>query len=159
MILSVCPMPKTFGVFAENVRWNVIMGLPNVGAVNRACQKGLASELIQVSEALQEKKIVQIAEDIYNRYYDEVKPVRMVLITGPSSSGKSTFCKRLSVQLKACGLRPLSFSTDDYFVNREDTPKLPDGSYDFDNIRAVDCEAMERDLIEVRAGKKVEIPE
>lgn len=158
-VLNVVPMPKTFGVFAENVRWNVIMGLPNVGAVNRACQKGLASELIQVSEALQEKKIVQIAEDIYNRYYDEVKPVRMVLITGPSSSGKSTFCKRLSVQLKACGLRPLSFSTDDYFVNREDTPKLPDGSYDFDNIRAVDCEAMERDLIELLAGKKVEIPE
>ena len=153
------PMPKTFGVFAENVRWNVIMGLQNVGAVNKACQKGLASELIQVSEALQEKKVVQIAEDIYRRYNDEAKPVRMVLITGPSSSGKSTFCKRLSVQLKACGLRPISFSTDDYFVNREDTPKLPDGRYDFDNIAAVDCATMERDLVALLAGKKVEIPE
>lgn len=153
------PMPKTFGVFAENVRWNVIMGLQNVGAVNKACQKGLASELIQVSEALQEKKVVQIAEDIYRRYNDEVQPVRMVLITGPSSSGKSTFCKRLSVQLKACGLRPVSFSTDDYFVNREDTPKLPDGRYDFDNIAAVDCATMERDLVALLAGKKVEIPE
>ena len=153
------PMPKTFGVFAENVRWNVIMGLQNVGAVNKACQKGLASELIQVSEALQEKKVVQIAEDIYRRYNDEAKPVRMVLITGPSSSGKSTFCKRLSVQLKACGLRPVSFSTDDYFVNREDTPKLPDGRYDFDNIAAVDCATMERDLVALLAGKKVEIPE
>ena len=153
------PMPKTFGVFAENVRWNVIMGLQNVGAVNKACQKGLASELIQVSEALQEKKVVQIAEDIYRRYNDEAKPVRMVLITGPSSSGKSTFCKRLSVQLKACGLRPVSFSTDDYFVNREDTPKLPDGRYDFDNIAAVDCATRERDLVALLAGKKVEIPE
>ena len=153
------PMPKTFGVFAENVRWNVIMGLQNVGAVNKACQKGLASELIQVSEALQEKKVVQIAEDIYRRYNDEAHPVRMVLITGPSSSGKSTFCKRLSVQLKACGLRPISFSTDDYFVNREDTPKLPDGRYDFDNIAAVDCATMERDLVALLAGKKVEIPE
>ena len=153
------PMPKTFGVFAENVRWNVIMGLQNVGAVNKACQKGLASELIQVSEALQEKKVVQIAEDIYRRYNDEAKPVRMVLITGPSSSGKSTFCKRLSVQLKACGLRPVSFSTDDYFVNREDTPKLPDGRYDFDNIAAIDCATMERDLVALLAGKKVEIPE
>ena len=153
------PMPKTFGVFAENVRWNVIMGLQNVGAVNKACQKGLASELIQVSEALQEKKVVQIAEDIYRRYNDEAQPVRMVLITGPSSSGKSTFCKRLSVQLKACGLRPVSFSTDDYFVNREDTPKLPDGRYDFDNIAAVDCATMERDLVALLAGKKVEIPE
>ena len=153
------PMPKTFGVFAENVRWNVIMGLQNVGAVNKACQKGLASELIQVSEALQEKKVVQIAEDIYRRYNDEAHPVRMVLITGPSSSVKSTFCKRLSVQLKACGLRPISFSTDDYFVNREDTPKLPDGRYDFDNIAAVDCATMERDLVALLAGKKVEIPE
>ncbi|MGM9804142.1 MAG: nucleoside kinase [Muribaculaceae bacterium] len=153
------PMPKTFGVFAENVRWNVIMGLKNVGAVNRACQKGLASELIQVSEALQEKKVVQIAGDIYRRYNDEQNPVRMVLITGPSSSGKSTFCKRLSVQLKACGLRPISFSTDDYFVNREDTPKLPNGKYDFDNIAAVDCETMERDLVDLLAGKKVDIPE
>ena len=152
-------MPRTFGIFAENVRWNVIMGLQNVGAVNKACQKGKASELIQVSEALQEKKIVKIAEDIYDRYYDEKNPVRMVLITGPSSSGKTTFCKRLSVQLKACGLRPLSFSTDDYFVNREDTPKLPDGKYDFDNIKAVDCETMERDLLDLLSGKAVEIPE
>ena len=152
-------MPRTFGIFAENVRWNVIMGLQNVGAVNKACQKGMASELIQVSEALQEKKIVKIAEDIYGRYYDEKNPVRMVLITGPSSSGKTTFCKRLSVQLKACGLRPISFSTDDYFVNREDTPKRPDGKYDFDKIKAVDCETMERDLLDLLSGKAVEIPE
>jgi uridine kinase len=153
------PQPKTFEVFAENVRWNVIMGLQNVGAVNQACQRGEASKLIQVSEALQEKKIVQIAEDINARYHDPENPVRLVLITGPSSSGKTTFCKRLSIQLMACGLRPLSFSTDDYFVNREDTPKFPDGRYDFENIKAVDNVTMERDLKALLEGKKVEVPE
>ncbi|MBR0036776.1 MAG: nucleoside kinase [Bacteroidales bacterium] len=151
--------PKTFDVFAENVRWNVIMGLQNVGAVNQACQRGEASKLIQVSEALQEKKIVQIAEEINERYHNPENPVRLVLITGPSSSGKTTFCKRLSIQLMACGLRPLSFSTDDYFVNREDTPKFPDGRYDFENIKAVDNVTMERDLKALLEGKKVEVPE
>ena len=153
------PQPKTFELFAEAVRWNVIMGLHNVGAVNRACLNGQASELIQVSEALQEKKIVKIAEEIDRRYRDPERPVRIVLITGPSSSGKTTFCKRLSVQLKACGIRPISFSTDDYFVNRVDTPKFPDGRYDFENIKAVDNLTMERDLKALLEGKKVEIPE
>ncbi len=151
--------PRTFEVFKEYVRWNVIMGLSNVGDVNLAIRNGRASELIQVSEALQEKKIVKIAEEIDRRYRDEQHPCRLVLITGPSSSGKTTFCKRLSVQLKACGLKPLSFSTDDYFVNRVDTPKFPDGSYDFENIKAVDSETMERDLNALLAGKSVEIPE
>ena len=151
--------PKTFEVFSEYVRWNVIMGLQNVGAVNMACRNGRASELIQVSEALQEKKIVQIAEEINNRYRQKENPVRIVLITGPSSSGKTTFCKRLSIQLMACGLRPVSFSTDDYFVNRVDTPKFPDGRYDFENIKAVDNVTMERDLRALLEGKKVEIPE
>lgn len=153
------PQPKTFDVFSEMVRWNVIMGLQNVGAVNQACLRGEASKLIQVSEALQEKKIVQIAEDINARYHDQTHPVRLVLITGPSSSGKTTFCKRLSIQLMACGLKPISFSTDDYFVNRVDTPKFPDGRYDFENIKAVDNVTMERDLKALLEGKKVEIPE
>ena len=124
-------MPKTFEMFAEKGRWDIIMRLSNAGDVNKAVLKGHASELIQVSEALQEKKIVQIAEDIDRRYHSEENPIRLVLITGPSSSGKTTFCKRLSIQLLACGLRPVSFSTDDYFVNRVDTPKLPNGDYDF----------------------------
>ncbi len=153
------PQPKTFDVFAENVRWNIIMGMQNVGQVNQACLRGEASKLIQVSEALQEKKIVQIAEDINARYHDPEHPVRLVLITGPSSSGKTTFCKRLEVQLMACGLKPISFSTDDYFVNRVDTPKFPDGRYDFENIKAVDNVTMERDLKALLEGKKVEIPE
>lgn len=152
-------MPKTFSMFAENLKWNTIMGLSNVGDVNHAILKGNASELIQVAEALQEKKIVQIAEEIDNRYRRGDTPLKVVLITGPSSSGKTTFCKRLSVQLKACGLRPISFSTDDYFVNRVDTPLLPDGSYDFDNFETVDHAALEKDVLKLLNGETVQVPE
>jgi uridine kinase len=150
--------PKTFDVLSESVRWNRIMGLDNVGDVNEACIDGKASDLIQVAEALQEKKIVQIAEKI-DALHKSPNPVRLVLITGPTSSGKSTFCKRLSVQLKACGLHPISFSTDDYFVNRLDTPKLPDGSYDFDNFDTVDHAALQEDVLKLIAGEEVEVPE
>lgn len=151
--------PKTFEVFAETHKWNWIMGLSNVGDVNESILKGNASDLIQISEALQEKKIVQIAEGIERRHNDPENPVKLVLITGPSSSGKSTVCKRLSVQLKACGLHPISFSTDDYFVNRIDTPKLPDGSYDFDNFDTVDHEYLQKDLVKLLNGEEVEVPE
>lgn len=151
--------PKTFEVFAETHKWNWIMGLSNVGDVNESILKGNASDLIQISEALQEKKIVQIAEEIERRHNDPENPVKLVLITGPSSSGKSTVCKRLSVQLKACGLHPISFSTDDYFVNRIDTPKLPDGSYDFDNFDTVDHEYLQKDLVKLLDGEEVEVPE
>lgn len=151
--------PKTFEVFAETHKWNWIMGLSNVGDVNESILKGNASDLIQISEALQEKKIVQIAEEIERRHNDPENPVKLVLITGPSSSGKSTVCKRLSVQLKACGLHPISFSTDDYFVNRIDTPKLPDGSYDFDNFDTVDHDYLQKDLVKLLDGEEVEVPE
>ena len=151
--------PKTFEVFAETHKWNWIMWLTNVGDVNESILKGNASDLIQISEALQEKKIVQIAEEIERRHNDPDNPVKLVLITGPSSSGKSTVCKRLSVQLKACGLHPISFSTDDYFVNRVDTPKLPDGSYDFDNFDTVDHEYLQKDLVKLLNGEEVEVPE
>lgn len=150
--------PKTFEVLNESIKWNRIMGLDNVGDVNKACLEGKASELIQIAEALQEKKIVQIAEEIERRYESE-NPVRIVLITGPTSSGKSTFCKRLSVQLKACGLRPVSFSTDDYFVNRLDTPRLPDGSFDFDNFETVDYKYLQNDVVRLINGEDVEVPE
>ena len=151
--------PRTFEVFAEKVRWDIIMHLSNAGDVNKAILNGYASELIQVSEALQEKKIVNIAEEIEARFHREQNPIRLVLITGPSSSGKSTFCKRLSVQLLACGLRPLSFSTDDYFVNRVDTPKLPNGQYDFDNIETVDYTLLGNHLSRLMEGETVEVPE
>ena len=151
--------PKTFGMFAEKTHWDIIMRLSNAGDVNKAIMRGHASELIQVSEALQEKKIVQIAEEIDRRFHREKDPVRLVLITGPSSSGKTTFCKRLSVQLLACGLRPVSFSTDDYFVNRVDTPKLPNGDYDFDNVETVDYRLLEEHLTRLMKGERVEVPE
>ena len=152
-------MPKTYEMFAEKTRWDIIMRLSNAGDVNKAIMKGHASELIQVSEALQEKKIVQIAEEIDRRFRAEENPVRLVLITGPSSSGKTTFCKRLSIQLLACGLRPYSISTDDYFVNRVDTPKLPNGDYDFDNIEAVEYSLLEDHLTRLMKGERVEVPE
>ena len=150
--------PKTFEVFHENLKWNRIMRLDNVGDVNLACKRGEASDLIMISEALQEKKIVQIAEEIERRV-NQPDPVRIVLITGPSSSGKSTFCKRLSIQLKACGIRPISFSTDDYFVNRLDTPRLPDGSFDFDNFDTVDHQYLQSDVMKLLAGETVDVPE
>lgn len=158
-LAKLVPQPNTFDIFSENLRWNIIMRLSNVGDVNKAIQRGNASELIQVSEALQEKKIVQIAEEINRRFNSVDKPCRVVLITGPSSSGKTTFCKRLSIQLLACGLRPMSFSTDDYFVNRVDTPLLPNGQYDFDNIKAVDSKLMSEHLAKLIAGETVEMPE
>lgn len=150
--------PKTFEVFRENLKWNNIMKLDNVGDVNMACQNGEAGDLIKIAEALQEKKIVQIAEEIESRVALE-DPVKIVLITGPSSSGKSTFCKRLSIQLKACGLHPISFSTDDYFVNRLDTPRLPDGSFDFDNFDTVDHAYLQSDVLKLLNGETVEVPE
>jgi uridine kinase len=157
-------MPKTYSMFAEKTRWDIIMHLSNAGDVNKAILKGHASELIQVSEALQEKKIVQIAEEIARK--NEVMQTSnsksqtpLVLITGPSSSGKTTFCKRLSIQLLACGLRPLSISTDDYFVNRLDTPKLPNGDYDFDNIETVDYHLLEDHLTKLMRGERIEVPE
>ena len=149
---------KTFEAYAEKLHWDIIMRLSNAGDVNRAIQSGFASELIQVSEALQEKKIVQIAEEIDRRVRAD-NPTRVVLITGPSSSGKTTFCKRLAVQLLACGIRPLSISTDDYFVNREDTPRLPNGQFDFDNITAVDTRLLDDHINRLLAGERVEVPE
>ena len=150
--------PRTYEMFNEALRWNIIMGLSTVGDVNEAFLAGRASELIQIAEALQEKKIVKIAEEIDRRYRSE-NPLKLVLITGPSSSGKTTFCKRLSIQLKACGLKPISMSTDDYFVNRADTPKFPDGTYDFDNFDTVDHALMESDIMKLIGGQEVSVPE
>lgn len=150
--------PKTFDILKESMSWNNIMGLRNVGDLNIACENGGARELIQVSEALQDRKLVQISDEILKRYNGPDK-VRLVLITGPTSSGKTSICKSLSIHLKACGLKPISFSTDDYFVNRVDTPKLPDGSYDFDNFDTVDHAALQKDLMALLRGETVQVPE
>lgn len=156
-VAEMIPQPNTYEVYKEQVKWNVIMRMSNVGDLNKACLNGMATELIQVSEALQEKKIVNIAEEINRRYKEQ--GLKLVLITGPSSSGKTTFCKRLSVQLLACGLRPMSFSTDDYFVNRTDTPLLPNGQYDFDNFETVDHNLLSEHLARLLNGEEVEVPE
>ena len=150
--------PKTFEVFSENLRWNFIMGLENVGDVNQACKEVMAFEIILFAVALLVRKIVQIAEEIDRRSRDGGE-VKIVLITGPSSSGKSTFCKKLSIQLMACGIHPISFSTDDYFVNRVDTPKLPDGTYDFDNFDTVDHDTLQADVLRLLKGETVQVPE
>lgn len=139
------------------MKWNSIISLSRVDELNEFIREGYANLLIQVAEANQERQIVKITEEIERRFHTD-NPVRMVLITGPSSSGKTTFCKRLGIQLLTCGIRPISFSTDDYFVNRVDTPKFPDGRYDFDNILAMDLPLLEHDLKALLDGETVSIP-
>lgn len=144
---------KMFGVFNENHQWQGIMGLNTIGDLNEMLSKGLENLAINVSEALQEKKISNIAEQIAKH-----KEVKVVLISGPSSSGKTTFSKRLSVQLAACGLKPYPISMDDYFVDREKTPKGPDGEYDFESVYALNIPLLSHDLENLIAGNEVELP-
>lgn len=144
---------KMFDIFQEHHRWQHILGMSTVGDFNEAVQQGRSTDLINVSEALQEKKISQIAEMISTR-----RGVRMVLISGPSSSGKTTFCKRLSIQLLTCGVKPVPVSLDDYFVNREETPKDDSGEYDYESLYALDIELLNRQLNALFAGEEVELP-
>ncbi len=148
---------KMLDVFKEYLHWLDIMDLSNVGDFNVACNDGFATELINVSEALQEKKICQIADDIYNRG-EGAEKVRLVLISGPSSSGKTTFSKRLSIQLMANGLHPYPVSLDDYFVNREDTPLDADGNHDYESLYALDLAFFNQQLKDLLEGKEVELP-
>lgn len=144
---------KMLEVFKEHSRWHDILGVRTIGDFNVACNKGYATELINVSEALQEKKIARIADEIHHR-----GEVKMVLISGPSSSGKTTFSKRLSVQLMTCGLRPVALSLDDYFVNREDTPRDESGQYDYESLYALDLPFFNEQLQMLLKGEEVEIP-
>ena len=144
-------------VFQEYQRWNRILGISTVGDFNIACNKGLATDLINVSEALQEKKIAQIADEITSRNQNGER-VKLVLISGPSSSGKTTFSKRLSIQLMTNGIRPYPISLDDYFVNREETPLGIDGKHDFESFYALDLPFFEEQLKELLEGKEVELP-
>ncbi|MBQ8673241.1 MAG: nucleoside kinase [Bacteroides sp.] len=148
---------KMFDVFKEHLRWSAIVGLNNVGDFNRACEKGYATELIQVAEALQEKKIAQMADDIHRRGL-EGNPVRLVLISGPSSSGKTTFSKRLSIQLMTNGLHPYPIALDNYFVNREETPRDENGDYDFESLYAVDLKKFDEDMQALLRGEEVQLP-
>ena len=144
---------KMFEIFKEHHKWQDIIGLRTVGDLNDAIDKDMVRPLINVSEALQENKIVRIAEDIYNR-----KGVKMVLIAGPSSSGKTTTCKRLSIQLLACGLRPVGISLDDYFVDREKTPKDDKGEYDYESLYALNIPLLNQQMKALFAGEEVQLP-
>ena len=144
---------KMFGIFKEHHQWQDIIGLRTIGDLNEGIEKGYSPQLIQVSEALQEKKIVKIAEDIAFR-----KGIRMVLIAGPSSSGKTTTCKRLSVQLATNGIKPVPISLDDYFVDRDKTPRQPNGDYDFEHLHALNLELLNQQMNALFNGEEIELP-
>lgn len=146
---------KMFGAYKEHLTLLRTLGLDNVGDLNRAIEKGLSREVILVSEAMQEKQVAQIAEEIAKRYQDGV---RIVLISGPSSSGKTTFCKRLEIQLITNLLHPVGISLDDYFLNREDTPKDEQGEYDFESLYALDLPYFNSDLKKLLAGEEIDLP-
>ena len=144
---------KMFEVFKEHHRWQSILGIKTVGDFNEAVKNGQATDLINVSEALQEKKISQIADTIAGR-----KEIKVVLIAGPSSSGKTTFCKRLSVQLLASGVKPVQISLDDYFVNRVETPKDENGELDYESIYALNIPLINEQFNALFRGEEVELP-
>lgn len=144
---------KMFGIFKEHHRWQDLLKLRTIGDLNEAITEGKTNLLIQVSEALQEKKISKIAEEIANRH-----GIRMVLIAGPSSSGKTTTCKRLSVQLLTNGIKPVPISLDDYFLDRDLTPRDETGDYDFESIHALNIPLLNEQLAALFRGDEVELP-
>ena len=154
---EVLKQEKMLEVLKEYRQWNQILGIGTVGDFNHACNAGHATGLINVSEALQEKRISQIADEIFNRS-KKGEPVKLILISGPSSSGKTTFSKRLSVQLMANGLRPYPISLDDYFVDRVDTPKDENGNYDYESLYALDLDFFNQQLKALLNGEEVELP-
>ena len=144
---------KMFEIFKEHHRWQSILGIRTVGDFNQAIDSNHSTDIINISEALQEKKIAKIAEEIANR-----KGVKLVLLAGPSSSGKTTSCKRLSIQLAVNGLKPLQISLDDYFVDREKTPKDASGEYDYESIYALDLDLINEQFNALFRGEEVELP-
>lgn len=146
--------PKLFNVFQEHKKWVKLLGADTIPSLNEIVRNNGANHLIHVAEALHEKKYAEIAEMIYQRK----DKVRMVLLAGPSSSGKTTSCRRLSVQLSILGFDVKQISLDDYFVHRERTPKLPNGEYDFENIEALDIPLLNEHLHRLFNGEEVEIP-
>ena len=144
---------KMFGIFKEHHRWQGIIGLRTIGDLNEAIDSGHSAQLIQISEALQEKKISQIADDVARR-----RNIKLVLIAGPSSSGKTTTCKRLSVQLAVNGIKPVGISLDDYFVNREQTPRDDKGDFDFEHLHALNLDLLNQQMNALLSGEEVELP-
>jgi uridine kinase len=153
---QLCPMPrqqKMFDVFKEHHEWQNIIGLRTVGDLNDAVDKGFATDIINVNEALQEKKIARIADQIAARH-----DVKLVLLAGPSSSGKTTTCKRLSIQLLTCGLKPLQISLDDYFIDRDKTPLDANGEYDYESIHALNINLINEQFNALFKGEEIELP-
>ena len=144
---------KMFGIFKEHHQWQDILGLRTIGDLNEGITMGYSPQLIMVSEALQEKKIARIADEIAQR-----KGTRMVLIAGPSSSGKTTTCKRLSVQLAVNGIKPIAISLDDYFLDRDKTPLDEKGDYDFENLHALNLPLLNEQLTALFRGDEIELP-
>ncbi|MGL4849723.1 MAG: nucleoside kinase [Clostridium sp.] len=144
---------KLFNIFYETEKWLEILGIGEVGSLNREIDEGNIRNLVLVSEALHEKKIAYIADNVVNK-----RGVKMVLIAGPSSSGKTTFSKRLSIQLRVNGLVPVPISLDDYFVDREENPKDEEGNYDFETIKSVDLVTLNEHFLKLLKGEEVEIP-
>lgn len=144
---------KMFGIFKEHHQWQDILGLRTIGDLNEAITQGYSPQLIMVSEALQEKKIAKIADEIAQR-----KGIKLVLIAGPSSSGKTTTCKRLSVQLAVNGIKPVGISLDDYFVDRDKTPRDAKGDYDFEHLHALNLPLLNEQLTALFRGDEVELP-
>ena len=144
---------KMFDIFKEHHRWQENLGIRTVGDFNQAIDAGHATDIINISEALQEKKLAKIAEEIASR-----KGVKLVLLAGPSSSGKTTSCKRLSIQLAVNGLKPLQISLDDYFVDRDKTPKDENGDFDFESIYALNLDLLNEQFNALFRGEEVELP-
>lgn len=144
---------KIFDIFMEHHHWQNILGISTIGDLNKAVEEGKSNGLIQLSEALQEKKIAQIADEIAKR-----KNVKMVLIAGPSSSGKTTTCKRLSVQLAVNGIHTIGISLDDYFVNRDQTPRDETGDYDYEHLHALNIPLLNEQMNALFRGEEVELP-
>ena len=156
---TIAPPPnlqKMFSIFDGYSEWVEIMGVATVGKLNKRIEQGDTSEMIQIAEALHEKRLSRIADTIAQA--NRERGLRLVLISGPSSSGKTTTSKRLGVQLRVLGLHPVLISTDDYFVNREDTPRDENGDYDFEALEAIDLARLNQDLGRLMAGESVEIP-
>lgn len=147
------PQEKVFSVLKESSKWGELLEIGAVGALNENISKGKIGEIMLVQEALQEQKIAEIAKQLANR-----PDVKFIMIAGPSSSGKTTFSHRLSVQLRACGLHPHPIAVDNYFVNREDNPKDENGDYDFEALQAIDINLFNQDMGRLLKGEEVEIP-
>ena len=147
---------KMFDLFTEYQEWTRVLGVPNIGTLNRRILDGEASDLIKVAEAFHEKRLGSIADAIYAA--NRQRNMRLVLISGPSSSGKTTFAKRLGIQMRIVGLNPVLISLDDYFLEREQTPRDANGDYDYETIDALDLKTFNEHLERLFAGESVEIP-